>query len=78
LAEIDGLAPAGSYVTVVGPVEVFVEAFGELELPHAPKTKRAASTRGRITRSRIGSHASDRPSAGGFGVKIRLDGGNQR
>jgi hypothetical protein len=78
LADFDGRAPAGSYVTVDAPVEVFGDAAGGLELPHAPNTKRAAIVEGRITRRRIGSHRSDRPGIGGIGVEIRLDGVYER
>src|SRR6476659_3540951 len=78
LAEIDGLTPAGWYVTGVAPVVVFGDAFGGLELPHAPSAKSETSTRGRISRRRIGSHGSDRPRSRGIGVEIRRDRGNQR
>src|SRR5260221_7522374 len=76
LADFDGNAPAGSYVTVVFPVVARGVPDGP-ELPHAPSANTIASITGRITRRRIESHASDRPGRGDIGSEIRLDRGNE-
>src|SRR5205085_11093473 len=69
LADFDGNAPAGSYVTGVFPVVARGVPEGP-ELPHAPSANRIASITGRITRRRIESQASDRPGRGNLGAAV--------